>query len=149
MNHSYTNQRTENAQIIYPGLLRFTLTFLLAFLGIASTPPAHAQTNSNRLVKTYPVDRAKAENLQRWVDAGHDTWRRDPRLVAVHTLEQFAPDIADSTYELASQPVVHKLSNGRTVTYTHHSLDCQTTYRVTLRRPQWLRPTAGSLNNTV
>ena len=149
MNVTPTNRPTHNAQLISSALLRVTLALLLVLLGIASASPAHAQIKTNRFVKTYPLNRANAENLQRWVNAGHDTWCRDPKLVAAHTLDQFAPGIADSSYELASQPVVRKLSNGRTATYTYHSLDGQTTYRVTLRRPQWLRPTAGSLNKTV
>lgn len=149
MNRSNTNRPSRNTQLICPAQLRITLTLLLAFLAISTTPAANAQTTSHRLVKTYPLNRANAENLQSLVNAGHDTWCRDPKLVAAHTLDQFAPGIADSTYELASQPVVHKLSNGRTVTYTYHSLDGQTTYRVTLQRPQWLRSTAGSLNKTV
>jgi hypothetical protein len=149
MNASNTNRPTRITQIIFPALLRLTLAFLLVLLGIASAPPASAQTKSHPFVKTYPINRANAENLQRWINAGHDTWCRDPKQVAAHTLEQFAPGVADSTYELASQPVVQKLSHGRTAIYTYHSLDGRTTYRVTLRRPQWLRPTAGTLNKTV
>jgi len=129
--------------------LRAIFALLLLLLGVAPAPSAYAQTKPHRIVKTYPTNRANAENLQRWVNAGHDTWCRDPKLVAAHTLEQFAPGIADSTYELASQPVVRELSGGRTAIYIYHSLDGQTTYRVTLIRPQWLRPAAGSLNNTI
>ena len=129
--------------------MRVALTLLFIFLGVTAATPANAQTNSRCLVKTYPINLANAENLQRWVNAGHDTWCRDPKLVAAHALEQFAPGIADSSYEFASQPVVRKIPNGSTVTYTYHSLDGQTIYRVTLRRPQWLRPAAGSSNKTI
>jgi hypothetical protein len=149
MNRNHTNRPTRNTQIILPAVLRITLALFLILLGITSAPPAHAQTNPHRIVKTYPINRANAEHLQRWVNAGHDTWCRDPKLVAAHTLEQFAPGLADSTYELAAQPVVHKISHGRIAIYTYHSLDGQTTYRITLRRPPWLRPTAGSLPQTV
>jgi hypothetical protein len=149
MNASNTHRPTRITQIIFPALLRLTLAFLLVLLGIASASPATAQTKSHLFVKAYPTNRANAENLQRWVNSGHDTWCRDSKLVAAHTLEQFAPGAADSTYELASQPVVQKLSHGRTAIYTYHSLDGQTAYRVTLRRPQWLKPTAGSTNKTV
>ena len=149
MNHTITNRPPCNVRLTLSALLRVILVLLLLVLGVAPAPPTFARTKTHRLVKTYPVNRANAENLQRWVNAGHDTWCRDPKLVAAHTLEQFAPGLADSTYELASQPVVHKLSHDRTAIYTYHSLDGQTTYRFTLRRPRWLRPTAGSLNNTV
>ncbi len=149
MNRSHTNRATRNTQIIYPALLRIALALVLAVLGIVSASPANAQSRSNRVVKTYPMNRANAENLQRWVNAGHDAWCRDPQLVAAHALEQFAPGIADSTYELASQPEVQKLSRGRTAIYTYHSLDGQTTYRITLSRPHWLRPTAGPTNRTI
>jgi hypothetical protein len=149
MNTAITNRSTHSTQIIFPALLRVTLTLLLFLIAVTFAPPTYAQTNSHRTVKTYPINRANAQNLQRWVNAGHDTWCRDPKLVAAHTLEQLAPGIADSTYELASQPVVRKLSHGRTAIFTYHSLDGQTTYRITLYRPPWLRPTAGYLNNTV
>src|SRR5271157_2306538 len=149
MNRTITNHPSGDARLTLPALLRVILALLLLLLGVAPTPLTYAQTQSHRVVKTYPVNRANTENLQRWVNAGHDTWCRDPKLVAAHTLEQFAPGLADSTYELASQPVVRKLSHGRIAIYTYHSLDGQTTYRVTLRRPQWLRPTAGSTNKTV
>jgi hypothetical protein len=144
-----TNRPPRNARLTLPALLRVILTLLFLLLGVAPALPTFAQTRTQRTVRTYPTNRAHAENLQRWVNAGHDTWCRDPKLVAAHTLEQFAPGLADSTYELASQPVVHKLSHGRTAIYTYYSLDGQTTYRVTLRRPAWLRPTAGSLNKTI
>lgn len=144
-----TNCTSRNNQLTSPVLLRVILALLLLLLGVAPRPLTYAQTQSHRVVKTYPTNRANAENLQRWVNAGHDTWCRDPKLVAAHTLEQFAPGLTDSTYEFASQPVVRKLSHGRTAIYTYHSLDGQTIYRITLRRPQWLRPTAGSLRNTV
>ncbi len=149
MNRTITNRPSADARLTLPALLRAILALVLLLLGVAPTPSTYAQTKPHRIVKTYPVNRANAENLQRWVNAGHDIWCRDPKLVAAHTLEQFAPGLADSTYELASQPVVHKLSHGRVAIYTYHSLDGQTTYRVTLRRPQWLRPTAGSTGKTV
>jgi len=149
MSRTNTSRPTRNAHIIIPAALRITLILLLAFVAISTTPAASAQTKPHHLVKTYPVNRANAENLQRWVNAGHDTWCRDSRLVAAHTLGQFAPGLADPNYELASQPVVRKLSDGRTAIYTYHSLDGQTVYRVTLCRPPWLRPTAGSTNKTV
>ncbi len=149
MNRTITNRPSADARLTLPALLRVIFALLLLLLGVAPAPSTHAQTKPHRIVKTYPVNRANAENLQRWVNAGHDTWCRDPKLVAAATLEQFAPGLADSTYELASQPVVHKLSHGNSAIYTYHSLDGQTTYRLTLRRPQWLRPTARSLNNTI
>jgi hypothetical protein len=144
-----TNRAPHNTRLTLPALLRVTLALLLLLLGVAPAPSTYAQTKPHRIVKTYRVNRANAENLQRWVNAGHDTWCRDPKLVAAHTLEQFAPGLADSTYELAAQPVVRKLSHGNTAIYAYHSLDGQTTYRITLRRLTWLRPAAGSLNKTV
>jgi hypothetical protein len=149
MNRTNTNRAARNTQLILQALLRGTLTLLLVVLGITSAPAAHAQTNPHRVVKTYPINRANAEHLQRWVNAGHDTWCRDPKLVAAATLEQFAPGLADSTFEFASQPVERKLSHGRTIIYTYHSLNGQSTYRLTLRRPPWLRPTAGSRPQTI
>jgi len=149
MNRTITNHPSGDARLTLPALLRVILALLLLLLGVAPTPLTYAQTQSHRVVKTYPVNRANAENLQRWVNAGHDTWCRDPKLVAAHTLEQFAPGLADSTYELASQPLERKLSHGNVVIYTYHSLDGQTAYRVILSRPQWLRPIAGATSKIV
>jgi hypothetical protein len=149
MNHTNTSRPYRNTHIVIPTVLRITLTLLLGFLAISTAPAASAQTKPHRLVKTYPVNRANAENLQRWVNAGHDTWCRDSKLVAAHTLEQFGPGLADPNYELASQPIVRKLSGGHTANYTYHSLDGQTVYRITLFRPPWLRPIAGSTSKTV
>jgi hypothetical protein len=149
MNHTTTNRPTRSAPLTFPAHLRVLLALLLLLLGVAPALPTFAQTRTQRTVKTYPTNRANAENLQRWVNAGHDTWCRDPKLAAAHTLEQFAPGLADATYGLASQPVVHKLFHGNTAIYTYHSLDGQTTYRVTLRRPQSIRSTAGSVHEMV
>jgi hypothetical protein len=149
MNRNHKNRGARSTQLDIPALLRITLALFLVILGITSAPAAHAQTKPHRVVKTYPINRANAENLQRWVNADHDTWCLDPKLVAARTLEQFAPGLTDSTYELASQLIVRKLFHDNTAIYTYHSLDGQTTYRLTLRRPPWLRPTAGSTNKTV
>ena len=102
MNRTITNRPSLNVRLTLPALLRAIFALLLLLLGVAPAPSAYAQTKPHRIVKTYPTNRANAENLQRWVNAGHDTWCRDPKLVAAHTLEQFAPGLADSTYELTS-----------------------------------------------
>ena len=149
MNRNHTNCAIRSAQITFPAVSRVTLAMFLAFAAITCAPDALGQSTPHRTVKTYPVNRAKAENLQRWVNAGHETWCRDPKLVAAKTLEQFAPGLSGSTYEIASQPVVRKLSHGNVAIYTYHSLDGQTAYRITLHRPQWLRPIANSRSNTV
>ncbi len=54
-----------------------------------------AQIRPQRVVRNYPVDRAKLEHLQHWVNEGHDTWCRDPKLVASAVLSRVAPDVAE------------------------------------------------------
>jgi len=81
------------------------------------------------------------------VNAGHDSWCRDPRLVAASALRRASPDFAD--YELASLPpeLEHRQKTASVCIF--HSLDGRTRYRVTLRRHRWLVPIAGSLQRTI
>ena len=89
---------------IVPVILRITFSLLLWTLGLASMNLVEAHVKTQRVVRDYPVDRAKLEHLQRWVNAGHDTWCRDPKLVASAALHRVAPGLADSEFELASLP---------------------------------------------
>jgi hypothetical protein len=101
----------------------------------------------HRVVYTFAVDRAQTENLQRWVNEGHDTWCRDPRLVAVGAMRRISE--AFEEVEAASMPLELESREKREAVYTFHSLDGLKTYRMTLRRFEWLMPTAGSLHRTI
>ncbi|HEY1472383.1 MAG TPA: hypothetical protein VGF61_25320 [Candidatus Acidoferrum sp.] len=90
---------------IVPVILRITFSLLLWTLGFASMNLVEAQVRPQRIVRDYPVDRAKLEHLHRWVNEGHDTWCRDPKLVASAALNRVAPGFINSEFELASPPL--------------------------------------------
>jgi len=139
----------RNFRAILPVIFRITLSLLLWTLGAAAmdirvTP---IQPKEHHVVFNFPVDRAKAEDLQRWVNAGHDPWCRDPQLVAVAALRRISPDLAEVESVSLSPELQH---NAKTkAVYTFHSLDGRTTYRITLRRYPYLLPTAGSLHRII
>lgn len=67
---------------IFPIILRVTCSLLLWTLGASAVDlriPS-VQPKEHRVTITFPVDRAKVEHLQRWVNAGHDPWSRDSQL---------------------------------------------------------------------
>ena len=134
---------------IVPVILRITFSLLLWTLGLASMNLVEAHVKTQRVVRDYPVDRAKLEHLQRWVNAGHDTWCRDPKLVASAALHRVAPGLADSEFELASLPTGRTNVHGTKSIYTFASLDGRTTYQVNLRRYRWLLPVAGTPDRVV
>jgi hypothetical protein len=134
---------------IVPVILRIIFSLLLWILGFASMNLVEAQVRTQRVVRDYPVDRAKLEHLQRWVNAGHDTWCRDPKLVASAALNRVAPGFADSEFELASLATGRTNAHGTKSIYTFASLDGRTTYQVTLRRYRWLLPIAGTPDQIV
>ena len=134
---------------IVPVILRITFSLLLWTLGFASMNLVEAQVKPQRVVRDYPVDHAKLEHLQRWVNEGHDTWCRDPKLVASAALNRIAPGFANSEFELASLPTERTTAHGTKSIYTFASLDGRTTYQVTLRRYRWLLPIAGTPDRIV
>jgi hypothetical protein len=147
MNGSKEKRFVRKTRVILPAVLRITLA--LALFGVGSMRVLQAQPKNHRVVKEYPVNRGKVESLQRWVNAGHDTWCRNPESVASATLQRLAPESAGYEYELASQTVDRKNGAPMKAVYTFHSLDGQTIYRITLRRHRWLLPTAGSAQEMI
>lgn len=128
-------------------ILRIAFSVFLCTLGFTSMDPVEAQTKAQHVVKEYPVERAKLEHLQRWVNDGHDTWCRDPKLVASAVLNRVAPDVLNP--EFVSLPSEKKTARGRKSIYTFVSADGRTSYQVTLRRYRWLLPAAGTTGQMV
>jgi len=128
---------------IVPVILRIAFSLLLWTIGFASMNLVEAQVKLQRVVRDYPVDRAKLEHLQRWVNQGHDTWCRDPKFVASAALNRVAPGFANSEFELASLPTEQTTAHGTKSIYTFASLDGCATYQVNLRRYRYLLPIAG------
>jgi hypothetical protein len=132
-----------------PVILRITLSLLLWTLGVSAMDLriAQIQPKERRSVVNFPVNKIQAQHLQRWVNAGHDPWCRDPQLVAAAALRRVSPQLGEA--ELAALPL--ELENRRTAkaVYTFHSLDGRSTYRITLRRFRFLLPTAGSVRQII
>jgi hypothetical protein len=132
-----------------PVILRITLSLFLWTLGVSAMDIRLGQTQpkSHRVVINFPVNQAQAQDLQRWVNAGHDPWCRDPQLVAAAALQRISPEF--SNVEPASLPLELENNQKTKAVYTFHSLDGHTTYRVTLRRYRFLLSTAGSLRQII
>jgi hypothetical protein len=140
---------TMHYRTILPAILRITFSLFWGSLGFASMNLVDAQTKPQRMVRDYRLDRAKLEQLQRWVNAGHDTWCRDPKLVASAAWQQVAPDLAGSEFGLASLPTERITAHGTKSVYTFSTLDGRTTYQVTLRRFHWLLSAAGTTDKMI
>jgi hypothetical protein len=132
---------------IVPVVLRITFSLILWTLGAASMNLVAAEPREHRAVYNFGVERAKVEDLQRWVNAGHDSWCRDPQLVAATSLRRIVPDSED--FDLASLPLEVERSQKTSAVYIFHSLDGNTTYRVTVRHYRWLLPVAGNLHKMI
>jgi hypothetical protein len=141
------NRNRATIRTIFPVVLRITFSLILWTLGAASMVIASPHSNEHRSVYNFPVERAKLEDLQRWVNAGHDPWCRDPQLVAASSLQRVLADSSD--IELASLALELERNQKTSAVYTFHSLDGLTAYRVTVRRYRWLRPLAGSQRKTI
>ena len=128
---------------------RVTLSLLLWTLGASASDlqVTPIQPKAHRIVVHFPIDRTHAEELQRWVNAGHDPWCLDPQLVAASALRRVSPDLQE--YEPASFSLELVRANQTESSYIFHSLDGRTTYRITLRRHLYLLPLAGSLHGIV
>jgi hypothetical protein len=130
-----------------PVVLRVAFSLILWTLGAAAMELDAEPVNEHRVVYTFAVDRAQAENLQRWVNAGHDAWCRDAQSVAAASMRRIAEQFEEA--EPASLPLQLEREENTAAVYTFHSLDGLSTYRITLRRYDWLLRTAGSFDRMV
>lgn len=147
MNGNDPNRMTRKIRVILPVILRIAFSLVLWTLGAATMSVVEAQTREHRVVQELPVDRARVENLQRWVNAGHDSWCRDPQIVAAMTIRRVAKEYAN--YELASLNGGEEEVSANKAVSIFYSLDGHTTYRVTLRRFGWQSKSAGSPDNRI
>jgi hypothetical protein len=149
MNGNTTKRNARTIRQILPVILRITFFLALWTLGAISMTVAEAQTRDQRVVQNLPVKRARVENLQRWVNAGHDTWCRDARSVATKTIQHVSPEFANYDFELASLTTEDGKLTANKAVYAFHSLDGHTSYRVTLRRFGWQNKAVGSANDRI
>ena len=139
----------EKFRVILPAILRITFCLVMWTLGVMTMTIAEAQTREQRVAQRIPVDRARVMNLQRWVDADHDTWCRDPQSVAAMALRRIAPEFSDYDFELASLTTGNQKVSPTQAVYTFHSIDGHTSYRITLRRFRWQTKTTSSPNERI
>jgi len=106
-----------------------------ALAGALTVAPIAGKTTTRRMERLSQervIDRARVENLQRWVSAGHADWCKDARLVAAEELWRLAPDFSGDGFEL------HPLHD-----------DAGDGYRVTVERFGWLLPIAKNAESIV
>src|SRR5882757_8257235 len=115
-------------------------------------PEVTARTrDEDRVVSEIAVDRARVENLQRWVSAGHADWCKDARVVAAEELWRVAADFSGDGFEmnLVSEDLDSKVGIGNRQTFEWAPLDGRAVYRVTVERFAGLKPIAKSADATV
>lgn len=149
MNTHFAQSSPRSFPTILSVILRITASLLLWTLGASAMDIRLAQIppKEHRVVLNFPANRAQEEALQRWVDAGHDAWCRDPQLVATAALRRVSSQFSD--YELASLPLERERSQKNLAVYTFHSLDGHTIFRITLRRHLYLLPVAVSVHRII
>jgi hypothetical protein len=149
MNGNGANGVASKLRVILPVILRITFCLAMWTLGAMTMTIAEAQTREHRAVQEIPVDRARVENLQRWVNAGHDTWCRNPQFVAAMTLRRVAPEFSNYDFQLASLTTGDEEVSQTRAIYTFRSIDGKTTHRISLRRFRWQSTPAASLDERI
>jgi hypothetical protein len=146
MHRNGGNGVTGKVRVILPVILR--ITFCLAMWTIGAmpllVPLTEAQAREHRVVQAIPVDRARVDNLQRWVNSGHDTWCRDANAVATMAVRRISPEFANYDFEIASLTTEGDKPSPSKAVYVFHSLDGHTSYRVTVRRFRWQTKSANT-----
>jgi hypothetical protein len=75
MNTGIAKEEARDIRPILPVILRIAVSVLLWTLGSGmAISLAGEPVKEHRVVYTFAVDRAQTENLQRWVNEGHDGW---------------------------------------------------------------------------
>ena len=149
MNGNGANKVVGKFRVILPVILRITFCLALWTLGAMTITIAEAQTRERRTVRELPVDRARVEALQRWVNAGHDAWCRDAKAVAFMITSRIAPEFANYDFELASLASDEGKTSATKAVYAFHSIDGHTTYRIILRRFAWQNKIAGAPDSRI
>ena len=119
-------------------------------LGAMTLAPVAVAGNTRKedpILHERVINRAKVENLQRWVSAGHADWCKNARVVAAEELWRLAPDYSGDGLELAAMVTLD--SAGNRVTFQWAPLDGRVLYRVTVERFEWLLPIAKNTESIV
>ena len=121
-----------------------------ALVGALTVAPIAGKTTTRRMERLSQervIDRARVENLQRWVSAGHADWCKDARLVAAEELWRLAPDFSGDGFELHT--LNDDAGDGNRVTFEWAPMDDRAVYRVTVERFCWLLPIAKNAESIV
>jgi hypothetical protein len=148
MSGSSPIREQKRQRLIFALALRISLRVMMLVLCTTLAETAFAQTRERRVVRNYPADSVAVENLQLWVDAGHDTWCRNSEFVAASVLRRITPEM-EGEYELASSSLEKEKESTMRALYVYHSLDGQITYRIFVRRNPWIKVAAGTPHKAV
>ncbi|HTP68228.1 MAG TPA: hypothetical protein VMJ35_04930 [Dongiaceae bacterium] len=140
-------QPAGSAGVMLAMMLRVAFSLVLWTFGGAAMTIGGEPPKEHRVVYTFAVDRAQTESLQRWVNSGHDSWCRDAQLVAVASMRRISEEFEE--VEGVSLPLELEHREKTEAVYTFHSLDGLRIYRMTLKRHEWLLPTAGSMHRMI
>ena len=132
----------------------FPVSLAILLTGGAMLAPVAAAANSaeeNRVVDHHALDRARIENLQRWVAAGHEDWCKDARLVAAEKLKRIASSLPRGATEFNALDLdqVREGGSANKVVFEWTPIDGRATYRVTVERFEWLLPIAKDADAVV
>ncbi len=116
---------------------------------MAMAPIAGAAALGNSRAEERAIDRGEAENLQRWVSAGHEDWCKDARLVAAEELKRLAEEYSGDGFELNLITSDADSNGGNRVTFEWAPPDGRELYRVTVERFDWLLLIAKNVDSIV
>ena len=117
------------------------LAVLILFGLLAAHLPCHAQAGHPKAKLREKIDRKQVEDLQRWVNEGHEPWRLDnPELLANQKLLELKGKVKEiGSYKVPPRQIVDKKN---LAVFLYDSVLDEKTYRVTLEKFQWLLPLA-------
>lgn len=122
---------------------------LAGAMAVAPVAAAATRRASERISDIRVIDRARVENLQRWVSAGHADWCKDARLVAAEELWRLAPDFSGDEFELSVVSDDFDADGGTRRTFEWAAPDGRAVYRVTVERFEWLLPIAKNTQSMI
>jgi len=141
-NEGWTGRKTGTRVRALRALVVASLLFVAPVVA-AAAPLSHKETRIPR------IDRRAVENLQRWVNGGHDAWCTDAREVALVELRRTAPDFSGTRLDLVSLNTSAQEKSATQAEFTWTALDGSVSYRITLERFGWLKPLAGKTGGKV
>lgn len=154
MNGTFARQavysRTKTVSMRIAGrILMGMLTGVVAVAAPSAFATATGAASTGKPVEmSLSVDRAKVETLQRWVNAGHEEWCKDARLVAMDEMKRVAPFVGGAA-DLEALPLDTDSEDAGRAVFAWSSPDGRATYRITVERFDWLLPIAGEVNSIV